>query len=478
MRHSFQRAARLWSVVSVALFVAVDRAAGQIVLETSKLVASDVGPSDRFGTGVAVSGGYIVVGSSQDGVATADPGAAYVFDLSTGEQIARLAATDGAAGDAFGTAVAIAGDRVYVGSPNHRVHGPSSPAEEGAVYVFDLATGEQIDKLVASGTPYGNRFGFSLSADDQVVVVGAPYSRVADAHRAGAVYVFDRVTGERVTFIPAPDGRPLSRFGTSVALSNGLLLIGEPDGYVAPFVNSGFAYVYDMATGQQVARFHADDLNTSDSFGSAVALWGETVVVGAFDANYSIGVTGSEHGNVSDGGAAYVFDLGTGELVKKLTSPDPVRNEYFGRSVAVNSTSILVGADGHDQNGLGVPGAAFVFDRVTGQRVSEMLASDRAEGDRLGTSAAVSGRTAVLGANLADTGGHSNGGAVYVYNLSGPALCSADLAEPFGGLDLADIVAFVVAFGARAAPADFDGDGVHDLADVGAFVMAFEGGCP
>lgn len=56
--------------------------------------------------------------------------------------------------------------------------------------------------------------------------------------------------------------------------------------------------------------------------------------------------------------------------------------------------------------------------------------------------------------------------------------CLADLAEPFGLLDLADIVAFTTAFLAEQPAADLDGNGLYDLSDVTAFVTAFGAGCP
>jgi len=63
--------------------------------------------------------------------------------------------------------------------------------------------------------------------------------------------------------------------------------------------------------------------------------------------------------------------------------------------------------------------------------------------------------------------------------LVGPGPCNdADLAQPFGLLDLADLTAFVSAFLAMTPPADMNGDGLYDLADVTRFVGAFLAGCP
>ena len=59
-----------------------------------------------------------------------------------------------------------------------------------------------------------------------------------------------------------------------------------------------------------------------------------------------------------------------------------------------------------------------------------------------------------------------------------PNCNAADLAEPFGVLDLADINAFVVAFTTQDPSGDIDQNGIFDLADITGFVGAFTGGCP
>ena len=56
--------------------------------------------------------------------------------------------------------------------------------------------------------------------------------------------------------------------------------------------------------------------------------------------------------------------------------------------------------------------------------------------------------------------------------------CPADLAEPFGVLDLADVQAFVTAFTSGEPLADLNDDGVFDLTDVQVFVTSFNAGCP
>ncbi len=78
---------------------------------------------------------------------------------------------------------------------------------------------------------------------------------------------------------------------------------------------------------------------------------------------------------------------------------------------------------------------------------------------------------------LTGTGNHFDLELITAPGHSG-LICDADLAEPFGVLDLSDISAFVTLFSASDPTADFDGNGVHDLADVTTFITAFTGGCP
>ena len=68
--------------------------------------------------------------------------------------------------------------------------------------------------------------------------------------------------------------------------------------------------------------------------------------------------------------------------------------------------------------------------------------------------------------------------AVLLYNLSDFPCNAADVADPRGQLDLADVDAFVVAFTSAAPPADLNADGLYDLLDIAVFVSAFTDGCP
>ncbi|MEZ5976520.1 MAG: FG-GAP repeat protein [Planctomycetota bacterium] len=136
------------------------------------LTPSDAAYQDMFGTSVALRGNTLLVGSVQAVDLTGAPGAAYLFDASTGTELAKLTASDGIAYDAFGTTVAITDTLALVGAPGNQ--------QSGAVYAYDLATGLELQKLQAGG--FMAQYGKSLATDGQDLLVGAPGTSANSAY--------------------------------------------------------------------------------------------------------------------------------------------------------------------------------------------------------------------------------------------------------------------------------------------------------
>ncbi len=157
------------------------------------------------------------------------------------------------------------------------------------------------------------------------------------------------------------------------------------------------------------AKLIASDGASNDVFGTAVAISGDTLVVGAEGAN-------------GGKGSVYLFVKGasgwmTMTQTAKLTASDGVAGDEFGRSVAVSGDTVVVGAPTSTFN----PGAAYVFVKpVSGwagalSESAKLTASDRAAGDAFGTSVAASGDTVVIGAFGDDIGANGNQGSAYVF---------------------------------------------------------------
>jgi len=155
----------LVSLALLAMFAAP--AWGQVVNEDLKITASDGALGDEFGGAIDIDQGIIAVGARNDDDNGVDSGAAYLFSVTTGAQTAKLVPADGAAGDEFGFSVAVKGGVVVVGAVRDVHNGIAS----GSAYLFDASTGAQLAKLTASDAAAGDEFGFAV-ATDGVVGIG------------------------------------------------------------------------------------------------------------------------------------------------------------------------------------------------------------------------------------------------------------------------------------------------------------------
>jgi hypothetical protein len=357
------------------------------------LTASDPAVGDRFGVSVMLSGSTAVVGAYLD---DSGAGAAYVFERSgTGwSQETKLTAFDAAANDQFGFSLAVAGSTALVGA-----RGSNSAA--GAAYVFVLPA--QQAELSGSDTAAGDDFGYSVAISGSTAVVGA-YTKECCASDMGAAYVFVRsgTNWSQQAKLTASDAAVDDFFGASVAISGSTVVVGAPGKNSA----TGAAYVFARSgtAWSQQAELTASDGVANDGFGQAVAISGSTAVIGASAENTSTAV-----------GAAYVFVISGGVWTQqaKMTASDAANGDDFGFWAAISGSTLVIGAPGKDSGA----GAAYVFVRsgTVWSQQSKLTASDAATGDGLGQSVAISGSTAIVGAES----GNSNTGAAYVFVRSG-----------------------------------------------------------
>ena len=123
---------------------------------------------DSFGFSVAISGNVVIAGSRRDDDNGFNSGSVYLFDITTGNQIDKLLANDGVLGDGFGTSVGISGNTVIVGALGDDDNGDQS----GAAYLFEVTTGDQIAKLLPNDGASGDIFGDSVGISGTVAIVG------------------------------------------------------------------------------------------------------------------------------------------------------------------------------------------------------------------------------------------------------------------------------------------------------------------
>jgi hypothetical protein len=403
----------------IALLVLVPLPGGDTT-EESKLVAVHAAAYDLFGNSVAVSGDTAVVGAVSDDHAGGDEaGSARVLVRagSTWMEQAELVAPDAGARDGFGSSAAIWGDTVVVGAQwdDH-----AGGLDAGSAYVFVRAgtTWSLQAKLTDSEAGAGDGFGASVSIWGDTVVVGAPTDNQIFADR-GSVHVFVRTgsTWSEQAKLLAADGAAHDWLGGHVSVSNDILIAGADGDDRGAAANAGSAYVFarDGTSWSLEAKLLASDFAAGDHFGASVSVYGDTAVVGSvLDTWY--------FGGGTQAGSAYVFhrDGTNWSEQARLRASDADMFDHFGVSVAVSGDTAVVGAEGDSGAGF-LGGSAYVFARsgVIWTEQAKLVASDAAAGDRFGASVALWSDTAIVGSSLDDHAAGIDAGSAYVYHVPG-----------------------------------------------------------
>ena len=397
----------------IMLFFALTVQAGTLN-QIGKLLPADGAAGDYFGNSVAVSGNLALIGAWGDDDNGDRSGSAYVFDLTTGEQFRKLLPSDGNVTDQFGGegSVALSGNIALIAAVCDDDNGDLS----GSAYVFDVTTGAQLRKLLPTDGSADDRFGMAVALSGAYGLIGASTVDNNGPHSGGA-YVFDITTGEQLHKLLPIDGAAYDYFGGSVALSGNLAVVGawadDDHGDL-----SGSAYVFDVTTGQQLRKLLPSDGAGGLYFGSAVALSGNLAVIGS----------------PGGSGSAYVFDVTTGQQLRKLLPPGSSSGGFFGGSIALSGTIAIIGAHEADDNG-NDSGSAYLFNIATGELLQKLLPSDGLAEDRFGRSVALDGDIAVVGTYTSDDNGPESGSA-YVFAFNTPLLMlpthSFDISVPLG----------------------------------------------
>ena len=241
-------------------------------------------------------------------------------------------------------------------------------------------SGGQRKKLVAGDAEDFDYFGWSVAISGETIVVGAPYEDAGALNvvDVGTAYVFERHKNGSDQWgqdfiLAAGDRQASDLFGISVSINEDTIAVGahaEDGGPGDPLTEAGAAYVYDRDHGGiggwgLTKKLQAGDRQAGDTFGFSVAIDGYMILVGARSEDGGAGYPDA------DGGAAYVFhrDQGGsgnwGEYDKVLPQFGAKSGDYFGQSVALSDTLLVVGAPYRD-GGFTIPpssnvGAAYVF---------------------------------------------------------------------------------------------------------------------
>jgi hypothetical protein len=262
-------------------------------------------------------------------------------------------------------------------------------------------------------------YGRAMALSGERLVVGAPFDDDMGTD-AGAAYVFDGsgLDWTQAATLTAADGADKDTFGEAVAIDGDTVVVGAAyDDDLGS--NSGAAYVFELLNGAwlQTAKLLPADGDAGDAFGHSVAVRGEEIVIGApGDSDVIFGA-----------GSTYVFAKQAGAWVEvdKLLPSDPAGNEGFGTAIAIDAATIAVGIARDGERGA-YAGAVELFTRSGGgwSSAQKLTAGDGAAYDYFGEALALAQDTLVVAAyNDSDLG--SDAGAAYVFQRSGGAFVEA-----------------------------------------------------
>lgn len=451
-----------------------------------RISQGDAARTDDFlGRSVSTDGTRIAAGvpehDNTSGSATiGGAGAIAIFERVAGmwTRTALLTASDAATADVLGECVALDGELLIASAANV---GLLTPAPwTGAAYVFERGPSgwAQRTKLVPPNPSEFMEAGLAsaIDAETRTAVVAARLDDDA-ATDAGSVSVYREIGGSwtHAQELHAPDALPGDAFGYRVAIDGDVLAIATPATDVIA-ESTGSVYVFERmkrGAGPFVfrAKLMAADAAYRDRFGTSVAVDGSTIVVGAVgDDNLPPG---------GDQGAAYVFRRTAGSWTQtaKLVAGDRQPLDGLGASVSVleqtdGTLRVAVGASSASQGA----GAVYVFEGTAEAlvEIAKYTATTGAANDGLGASTSLAGSLLVTGAERHDFP-VTNAGAVYALSLAAP--CPADL-DGNGTVGAADLSLVLLAWGSLGIgnPADLDGDGAVGASDLSRVLEAW-GSC-
>jgi len=429
--------------------------------ETAVLRADDPASARGFGISAAFDGTTLVVGApSATPVVSVPTGAAYIFHEVNGvwTQTARLLADDASSNDRFGESVAISGPDIIVGA----IAAPTPTGDRGAAYIFQSGSGQwtQVRKLVPPAGSYAVRFGINVAADNGVFAIASERDHWGRYIASGSVFVLEAEEAwMNDVILTAPDAADLDQFGSSVAIAEGVVIVGA-DGSNRTVNWEGSVHAFDLFTGSTDCNANGrpdecdiqigvsqdcnanglpDECDIASQVGADCdgdGLLDECVIPTLLEYDTlapddlalnqrfgrSVDLSGDlAAGSVHDADVAYVFENGDGVWTQsaELTPAPAFPEAEFGGAVVIDGESVIVSAHGDNETHED-SGAVYVFDKLDGvwSQSAKLKAEDADAFDNFGFAVAVSGATMLIGAPGDDEAG-DDAGAVYVFRKIG-----------------------------------------------------------
>ena len=383
-----------------------------IAFADQKIIANDGDAGDAFGHRVLSNDKWIIVSANEDEPNGNSSGSVYIYEIfcdSLGQEH-KIFPSDGEYNDFFGKSIALEGDNLAVSSIYDDVNGNKS----GSVYIFSYidSVWVQTQKIIPQdGSPY-DRFGYDIDISSNFLAIGSIFDDDL-GEDVGSVYIYRSIGDEWILNNKIYPNYVYdgNDFGRSLSLGQNYLAVYYKN--INDIYNDQGAvdiFSFNENNWNYIQTISSPDPDNYDYFGVSIDIYESTLVIGS---NY-------DDSNYNNTGAVYIFKLinDIWEFKQKIIPDDVYSNDNFGLSVSVFDGWIAAGSI-DDDNGIN-SGSIYIYsyDDSLFSMSAKIIPTDGNSFDEFGNSLDIYENNIIVGAKYDDDLGE-NSGSAYFYNFKG-----------------------------------------------------------
>jgi len=276
----------------------------------------------------------------------------------------------------------------------------------GRAHLFN-ANGDLVYSFQSNAPSRGGFFGYSsLSLDSNIMVLSETGAKI-NITGAGRIHLYDP-QGNYLKYLESPSPRSIGKFGQTVKVGQGLILVGEYGDTSRYAIGNGTVYAFDYS-GNHLFTLQAPEPENQAIFGHSIALSEELIILG------------EPWATVDDkhrAGQVHVFSI-NGDYLLTLHSPNPEANGVYGWGLAIEEDRIVVGEWNADVTPSQYEGRAYVYD-TEGNLLQNLTAPDPCPRAAFGMDVDICGDMIVVGEYWATSSELGQAGRVHVFKLGAP----------------------------------------------------------
>ncbi|KAJ5073444.1 hypothetical protein M0811_08561 [Anaeramoeba ignava] len=415
------------------------------------LTANDGKQNDHFGESISISKdeNIILISALAKVGDNYNQGKVYIFQKNENEnewnQIQILTANDGKQNDFFGESISISNDEniLLIGAPGAKF---GDNYKQGKVYIFQKNKNQnenkwnQIQMLTANDGKENDHFGLSISIskDDNILLIGAPYAKVENNEEQGKVYIFQKNQNEnkwnKIQILTANYGKENDHFGFSILISKdeNILLIGAPFFNFDSDIEQGKVYIFQKNQNENENKNQNENKWNqiqilTENYGKEYDWFGQSISISNDENILLIGSPYAKVGDNEEQGKAYIFQKNENEnkwnQIQILTENYGKENDHFGYSVSISKDGdiILIGAPYAKVGDNYKQGKAYIFQKNQNEnkwnQIQILTANDGKENDHFGESISIPNDENIflISAPYAKVGDNEEQGKVYIF---------------------------------------------------------------